>query len=58
MERAVWSDSLDKSLDPHMTLGGREGGKDGEEKGESQRKVNAVTVTCDYGHEVQGQSTL
>lgn len=32
MERAVQSDSLDKSLDPQMTLGGREGGKDGKEE--------------------------
>ena len=38
-----------------MTLGGREGEKDGgEERRESQGKVSAVTVTCDYGHEVQG----
>lgn len=66
----VWSDSLDKSPDPQMTLGGERGaggrgeGLEGGEgrrrkmarrKGESREKVNANPVTCDYGGEVQGR---
>lgn len=49
LEWQPWQES-GPSNDP----GGREGEKEEEEERASQGKVNAVTVTCDYGHEVQG----
>lgn len=47
--------ALTRAPDPQMTLGEGKETKMARRKGESQEKVNANPVTCDYGREVQGR---